>query len=217
MVSKKENFIDELQIKIGNQFYRENENHLNTGHDLVEFFLERHQKSNWKFLNFLPFYFETKQEVEAIFKHELDGEFDLNELSKSDKASLDKHFDAKYSLNLVLKRPQLLHQFIFIFPLITVLGCLLISTYLITVKDYSGWIYLSALSALLISLALILFTQKMRTKFHPKTILEYCKFFYVIHHQNIKKEFKRNQLETFILNELTSSYGSSITLNDSIE
>ena len=215
MFDRKEDFLNGLRFKIGDRS-SEFDIRVNSAKDLVEFYSLRHQKSLWPFLNFLPVYFKLKTHLEGLIGSDVTTDFNLNSLISSDKAELDNFLGKEFGHHLEKKRPKSIELFVFIFPVFAILGALLVSTYLITVKEYSGWTYVSGLAGFLISLGLFRFTTGLKTKYHPETLVEFAKAFYVVHHQQITIEVTQQQIETFVLDELETYFKRPFDLEEEI-
>lgn len=216
MFSKKEDFINEIQFKIGDRFYDTESVDLNSPADFIDLFKKRNDKNTWKGLNFLPIYYSLKSRLNTLGFKDTTSNFDLNSLNKSQKTDLLDFIKKEIGQPLLLKRPSIINLFVYLFPLFGILGSMLISTYLITVKDYSGWIYVSGLIGFGLSYFFFESTKTLRTVFSPSTILDYSKSFYVVNHKQLKNDYELKMLESFILEELELLYGKSFQLNDKL-
>ena len=80
----------------------------------------------------------------------INSENDLNKLlnTKQQKEILKDHGVQPIESS----RPKFINQIVFLFPALALLGSFLFSTYLITTKDYSDWVYLSGLMGIILSL-----------------------------------------------------------------
>jgi len=215
MLSKKEVFLNDLQFKIGDRTSN-TDLAFETAEDLSKFFISRHEKANWPFLNFLPVYFRIKQQLETIIGKPVGSDFDLNLLTSLEKVELNQFLSQEFKHPLALQRPKFIHTIIFIFPLFAVLGSLLVSTYLITALDYSGWTYLSALIGFILSFLLIQGSKGLKNRFSPSTLLEYCKSLFVIHNQTINTSPTSDLVERFILDQAEISFNKRFKASDKL-
>jgi len=210
-MKRKEDFLNQLQYKIGDRWEDMKSESIQNVNDLKTYILNRNAHSPWAFLDFLPFYFDLKDQVSTMVGSPVNGDFDLNQLNMSQRKKLEEFISKRYATPLTLSRPKMLHQFVYLFPLVTVLGSLLLATYLITALDYSGLWYLTAALGLILSIALFEGTKKFKQNFKPATILEYAKAFLVVNHQQYTSHFEEIQLENFITEELSSYYNKPFT------
>ncbi|MFD1552743.1 hypothetical protein DNU06_08745 [Putridiphycobacter roseus] len=210
-MKQKEDFLNQLQFKIGDRWENLKPETINNVQDLKTYIIDRNARASWPFLHFLPFYFALRKQVSKMINQPVSGNYNLNQLSKSQRQALNNFISEEYAKPLTMSRPKTLHQIVFLFPLVTVLGSLLISTYLITGLDYSGLWYFSALIGLILSLLLFEKSKKFKNQFKPARILDYAKSFLVVNHQQYPTGYEESQLETFLLEELTEFYQKEFT------
>jgi len=216
MYSRKEDFLSQLQYKIGDRWEDIDSEHTESAKSLINFLQSRHNQSKWPFLNFLPFYTNLKSSIEKEIGKNITSSFNLNDLKSEQRKNIISCIDTEEGINLEMKRPKMIHQFIFIFPLIGILGSMLMSTYLITSKDASGFWYLSGLLGLIISLLLFNMTKKLKSNFSPNLLLDYSKSYFVVNIQVLKINYSNKMLEKFILDELELHYNESFNLDSKI-
>ncbi len=216
MFSKKEDFLNNLQYEIGDRFNDIENTELNTANDIVSILTQRNEKAPWKFLHFLPVYFFLKSKVEVLTDQNISTDFNLNTLSTEHKRELRIAVEKEYGQSFEFRRPKLLRNFVFLFPVFGVLGALIVSTYMVTLKDASGWVFLSGLAGIILSLLFFTGTKNFKTKFYPDRLLDFSKSFYVINHAFTPRQNSKQELENFILEALRERFDDSIGLSDSI-
>ena len=204
MFSKKIDFTDDIQYKLGERIEDLKPEDYRTANNLVEFFEIINQKSKWKYLHFLNTYYLIKQKIEDITKHKVNSNSNLNNiLNHTQKDELETLLLQNNIKPIERKRPDSIHNLIFLLLPVLVLAPMLISTYLITAKGYTGWIYLSGLVGLIISVIFIKLTKGLKKQMSPKSLLEYAKSTYVVRHKTlINKAHTKAQLTQFICDEL---------------
>jgi len=198
MYSKKEDFLNQLQFELGHRWPELEIESVDTIQDILAFILMKAQGSKWPFLRFLPFYFSLKKWLESKTGQNITSQFDLNSLNKTDKAELTQYITAEYVAPIEFRRPSTLKKVIFLTPLVLVLVPLLLTTYLVTAQNYSGWLYTSALAGLILTFGLFKATNGMKRKFDPPTLLEYSKSFYVIHNQKMTTEASNTEVVDYL-------------------
>ncbi|MFK8046123.1 MAG: hypothetical protein AB8B72_11555 [Crocinitomicaceae bacterium] len=216
MYSKKEDFLNQLQFELGHRWPELEVNSVETIEDIAGFVLKKNKSSNWPFLRFLPFYFSLKNWLALKTGKNISSEFDLNSLSKPDKIKLAEYTENKFGKPIEFRRPSTLKKIIFLVPLILVFVPLLVSTYLITSKDYSGWLYISALAGLLLTLALFKVTEGLKNNFDPSSLLDYAKSFYVIHNQKMTEEATKTEVINYLCASAEQFYKQPFEPNSQI-
>ncbi|MFK8036941.1 MAG: hypothetical protein AB8B74_01525 [Crocinitomicaceae bacterium] len=205
MLSKKENFLDQLQFELGDRWPQLDYNSISTVDELADFIEGRQATNPWPFLKFLTFYTKANQLIEKKKQVDISSNFDLNKLTKSEKVEFIQ-LVKEFGQPLLFRRSKKLSIFVFTFPVLTILTPLLISTYLVAALNYSGWLYLSSLAGLLLSIGLFRLTESLKNKFSPSSILEYSKSLYVINNQKWTQEPSREMLIYFICQSAKAIY-----------
>ena len=82
------------------------------------FFIDKNERATWKFLNFLPLYFNLKSFIEKHYGQNIDSNFNLNNLSISQKNNLNTYLLFNYGNKVEMKRPRFVHVLLFTFPLL---------------------------------------------------------------------------------------------------
>jgi len=218
MFSKKENFTNNIQYKIGLRIDDLKPSDFNSVDDLCDMFQAKNNESIWKPLHFLNVFYLFINTIENITNQTIQANTNLNAcLNKSQQKEFINALKKNDIKPIEFSRPKTIKQIVFLFPSIAIIGSLLISTYLITAKDYSGWVYLSGLIGLILSAVLFKITAHLKTKFSPETVLEYAKSTYVIRHKTlVKNEHTPKQLKDFVLSELCLTYKKEFSSSDSI-
>lgn len=216
MSSKKEDFIFQLQFNIGDRWPDIDLDTIHTISDLAVFIEHRNKVNKWHFLRFLPMYLQVKSWLSKLMSKDISKDFDLNSLSKTHKAELQQYVEENFGKPLTYRRPTTLHALVFTGPVAFILFPLLISTYLVAAKNFSGWIYLSALVGVLVTLLLFKITEPLKTKYSPNTVLQYCKSFYVVNNQKISEDPSREMLVTYLCEEAEAFYGNKYTEHSEI-
>ena len=218
MFSKKEDFTNSIQSKIGLRIEDLSSKDYNSIQDLAQLFEAKNKDSNWKPLHFLNTLSLMKKSLESITEQSIDSQTNLNTtLNKSQKQEFLNALQSNNIKPIELSRPKTIHQFVFIFPALSIMGSMLLSTYLITAKDYSGWVYLSGLVSIILSLGLFKLTAGLKVYFKPDTLFEYAKSTYVVRHkQLIKNEITTSLITDFLLEELQHFYKKDFSKTDSI-
>lgn len=218
MFSKKEEFTNSIQFKIGERIEDLKPSDYGTIEELGDLFQQKNDEFNWKTLHFLSLYYPIKEKIEAITTKEIHSETDLNSLlNGKEKEELIEFLKSQKIDPIEMSRPKIVNQIVFLFPVLGILGSMLISTYLITAKDYSGWIYLSGLIGIILSLGLFKITEKLKVQFKPNTLLGYVKSTYVVRYKTIsRKPHTRQQLIQFLLDELEMIYDKRFDATETI-
>jgi len=218
MFSKKEDFTNNIQYKIGLRIDDLKPSDFKSIDDLSKMFQAKNNESTWKPLHFLNVYYFFKTIIENITKQNIYSNTNLNDcLNKSQQKEFIDLLEKNNIKPIEFSRPQTINKIVFLFPIITIMGSLLLSTYLITAKDFSGWIYLSGLIGLILSAVLFKITAHLKTKFNPETLLNYAKSTYVVRHKSlVKNKYTSQQLSDFMLNELCLEYKKEFSSSDSI-
>lgn len=208
MYSKKEIFLDQLQFELGDRWPELDYSSISTINELTDFVLDRQVVSHWPFLSFLTFYTHAATFIEQEKKIAVSSNYDLNNLSKSEKIKFIQFIEASFGKPLVFRRPKKLVKFIFIFPILVILLPMLISTYLITTLNYSGLLYLSGLIGLLLTVGLFKITEPFKNRFSPSSLLEYSKSLFVINNLKQVEAPSREVLIGFLCQSAKSSFQS---------
>lgn len=218
MFSKKEDFTNIIQFKIGERIDDLQSKDYDCIDDLANLFQKKNDEFNWKPLHFLNTYYFIKAQVEKLTSKSISSETDLNDiLDGKQKKELLVILKNNNILPIEMARPKFINQIVFLFPVAAIMGSMLISTYLITAKDYSGWVYLSGLIGILLSIGLFKITSKAKKQFKPSSLLEYVKSTYVIRHKTLSKASNtKEQLIMFLLDELELVYKKKFSSTESI-
>lgn len=198
MVSSKEDFLDQLQFKIGHRWPELNPHAITTITDLTAFIEEKNKLSAWKFLRFLPVYEGLKSFLKADCGVDATINYNLNNLPKADKKKFVQFLEENFGKPLVFKRPEIIQNVVFLLPIALILFPLLISTYLVAGKDVSGWVYLSGLFGLGLTFAAFQLTAPLKSIFSPAELLSYSKSFYVVNNQNLTSNPSSEMLTSFL-------------------
>jgi hypothetical protein len=210
MSTKKEDFIFQLQFDLGDRWPDLEVSSVQTIDALADFILKRNVSSKWHFTRFLPIYQALTNWLKTHTNHTISANFDLNSLSKVEKKDLLTYIQQSLGTPLTFRRPPALHTLVFVAPVVLILLPMLISTYLVTGLDMSGWVYLSGLLGLGVSLALFALTTPQKALFHPATLLQYSKSFYVINNQQITKDATKAQIIDYLSEAGSDFYKKSI-------
>ena len=216
MNTKKEIFLNQLQFELGDRWPELNSDDLKTIKQLSDFIRERAKINPWHFLRFIPYFLKAQDRLSGLRGESVNLHFDLNTLSKNDKSTFLSFTNDEFGAPLTLRRTKPLKTAVFIFPLVIVLLPMLISTYLITVKSFSGWFYLSGLVGLVLSIGLFSITNRLKNRFEPHSLLEYAKSFYVIHNQTLLEDPSEDQLINFICQAAKNYFGTDFTADSVI-
>ena len=218
MFSKKEEFTNIIQYKIGERIDDLKSTDYDSIDDLANLFERKNDAFNWKTLHFLNIYYVLKENIETLTSQSINSETDLNALlNKKQKKEVIELLKRKDIKPIELSRPSLINKVVFLFPIISILGAMLMSTYLITAKDYSGWIYLSGLLGIVLSLGLFKITSNLKTQFSPNTLLDFAKSTYVIRYKKLSQTPNtKEQLLNFLLEELELVYHKKYSSTESI-
>ncbi len=216
MYSKKEDFLNQLQFELGHRWPNLDLNSVDTIDSIADLITKKHNSSKWPFLRFLPFYFGLKSWIENKTGNKVRSNFDLNNLSKSDKVEITSFIESNFEKPITFRRPNIIKTIVFLAPLLLVFAPLLISTYLVTAKDFSGWLYISALIGLLLSLALFKITAGIKNSFSPPTLLDYSKAFFVVNNQRIIEDATREDLVNYLCASAEDFYKEPFTSNSQI-
>jgi hypothetical protein len=218
MFSKKDDFTNDIQYKLGERIDGLDSTSYSTINDLCEIFEQQNNTQPWNGLSFLNYYFQLKKIVETKLSESVDSTFDLNsKLTKQQKEELLIELNKLEIKPIELSRSPKINLFISLFTLASILGTMLISTLLITVKGYSGWTYLSGLIGLVLSVLLFKLTAKSKHNFLSGNILQYAKSTYVIRHKTLSKTtHQREDLIAFINEELNIVFGKTFKVDELI-
>ena len=218
MFSKKEDFTNTIQYKIGIRFDDLHADSYKNVNELAQLFINKDKSAKWKSLNFLTLYYKAKVFLEDITNKKINSETNLNEiLDKTSKHQFIDFLIDNKTKPIELFRPQGLNNGLAWFPLFGILGPMLVSTYLVTKLDMTGWWYLSGLVGLGIWILLIVSTKGSRTKFNPDTFLDYIKSTYVIRYKILSSnDFNEDLVKQFIKDELKAVYQVDFTDNQDI-
>ncbi|MGV6862154.1 MAG: hypothetical protein ACWA41_10300 [Putridiphycobacter sp.] len=218
MFSKKEEFTNSIQFRIGIRHDDLTTNSYTTINDLCDFFIQKNNESNWKTLPFLNLFFETEQYLKEELNQDVNFDFNLNDkLDGNQKKAFLDFIESKNIKPIEQSRTNGLNNIIAWFPVFGILGPMLISTYLVTAKDITGWIYLSGLAGLMIWLALIKTTQLSRKRFNPEHLLDYIKSTYTIRYKTLSQnEVNPELVKQFISKELSAIYGKTFDYSEEI-
>jgi len=218
MFSKKEDFTNTIQYKLGIRFDDLTSKSYQNINELADFFIEKNKTSKWKTLNFLQTYYHHKSFLEEETNQTLNSNTNLNQiLNKHQKTNYFEFLKQHKISPIELSRPNYINTLIIWFPIIGVLGVMLISTYLITKKDWSGWTYLSGLVGIIIWLLIIHLSKPLKTKFNPELFLDYIKSTYVIRYKELsKKELSPQLVKQFIQDELLQLYNKTFSFEENI-
>lgn len=210
MYSKKEDFTNTIQFLIGERIEDlEASSYVNV-EELATLFQERSDKLAWKSLHFLPIYNLLKSKVESLTgQTEIKSTLDLNKaLNKSQTTELVAYLNENSIKVPEFERPSPLESVVYIFPVPAILGTMLVCTYYITKHDYSGWIYLSGIVGVVLSVLFIKLTAPFKTNFKEDSLVEYAKLIYTLKHKDyVGSPNTRGQLIDFLTNELEVAYG----------
>lgn len=208
MFSKKEDFTNTIQFEIGIRFDDLNAFSYKTINDLAELFINKDKKAKWKSLNFLNLYYQAKQFLEEKTNKTINSDTNLNDvLNKTSKQEFISLLNENQIKPIEFFRPNGLDNILGWFPLFGILGPMLISTYLVTKLDMTGWWYLSGLVGVGIWLLLIVLTKGLKKRFNPSTFLDYIKSTYVIRYKTLSKvKLNEDLVKQFIKDELYKTY-----------
>lgn len=216
MQSQKEDFLNQLQFEIGHRWPNLDIDSISTISDLVNYISERHQHSKWPFLRFIPIYSAIKQFISNHTNSPVSADFDLNSLDKEGKRELNKMLENNHGTPLTFRRPSVIQNIVFLLPILLILLPLLISTYLITARDMTGWLYLSGLIGLLVTIGAFKITKPLKNQFSPKTVLEYSKAFYVVNNQLISENPSEEAITEFLCDAAERFYKMPFKLSSEI-
>jgi hypothetical protein len=213
MFSKKEDFTNTIQYKIGIRFDDLYENSYNTVNELAQLFINKDKSAKWKSLNYLNLYYKAKHFIEENTNKTINTDTNLNNVlnKKTKKLFIDFLYENKIK-PIELFRPNGINNILAWFPVFGILGPMLISTYLVTKLDMTGWWYLSGLVGVGIWLFLIVLTKSTRNKFNPDTLLDYIKSTYVIRYKTLSKvDLNEDLVRQFIKDELKTIYQANFS------
>ena len=218
MYSKKDDFTNTIQFIIGVRQESLESKSYQTINDLAEIIQHRNDEQKWKPLHFLNTYYLIKNKVEDLISSPIKSSSNLNEiLSKSQRFELMSYLKENNIKPTELTRPKTINQIVFMLPPALIMGALLISTYLITAKDFTGWIYLSGLVAIVISVGLMMLTTKLKTKFIEDNLVEYAKLTYTTRHKSLVDiKNTKAQLIQFLTDEVENEFGKKLSPTDII-
>jgi len=218
MFSKKIDFTDSIQYKLGERFDDLKESDYKTANDLVKLFDAKNKESKWKNLHFLNLYYFMKDGLESITGSKLHSYSNLNDILNADqKIEFEILIKSKGIEPISKSRPSGIRSILFLLPAILILAPLLLSTYFITAKDFSGWLYLSALFGAIITFGFIFITKGLKKQFSPNTLLDYAKSTFVVRYKTLSQhKHSTQQLENFILDELNIEFDKSFEINSII-
>jgi hypothetical protein len=219
MFTKKEEFTNTIQFKVGLRFDDLSAASYQNINELTEIFMKKDLLNKWKTLPFFNFYYDAKQYLENLLNTPIDSEFNIEKrLNSEQKQNFITYITNKNIKPIVFFRPQGLVKLITFFPVIGILVPMLISTYLITAKDFSGWTYLSGLFGLIIWLLLISLTKGLKTHIYPEHFLDYLKSTYVIRYRTLSQEITDVEMvKKFIQEELAKIYGKEFGYDELID
>ena len=216
MNSKKEDFLNQLEFELGHRWSDSDMQSLTTLAELEKCIFKKSDKSKWHFLRFLPIYSQSKKWIEKQIGESVSTQFDLNTLKTSQKAELIRFLTEKFGKPLAMRRPVFIQKVIYTLPILLIIVPLLISTYLITAKDVTGWIYMSGIIGLLLTIGAFKITESTKKQFSPNTLLEYSKAFYVVNNQSISKNASREDLLDFLCAAAERFYKQPFTSSSEI-
>jgi hypothetical protein len=218
MFSKKEDFTNTIQYKIGIRFDDLHENSYNTVDELAQLFINKDKSAKWKSLNFLNLYYQAKHFIEDKTNKTINTNTNLNDVL--DRTTKQQFIDFLIENNIKpieFFRPNGINNILAWFPVFGILGPMLISTYLVTKLDMSGWWYLSGLVGIGIWLFLIVSTRGTRKKFNPNSLLDYIKSTYVIRYKTLSQvDLNKDLVRQFIKDELKTIYKIDFSDNQKI-
>lgn len=208
MFSKKEEFTNNIQYSVGQRIEDLTSKSYSTLNELADLFIQENKNSKWKSLNFLHSYYAIKEIAEKMSGKAVNADTDLNDLF--DIKQKKEFVEALKAINIspiAFSRPPVLNKIVYLYPVVSILGTMLFSTYLIVGKDMTGWVYLSGLFGLISSWALFKVTAPTTWHFRPATLLEYAKSTYVVRYQSLsQKEFTKSQLTDFLIDGAKKVY-----------
>jgi hypothetical protein len=210
MYSKKEDFTNTIQFLIGERIESLEANSYSTIEELAKLFQDRNDKLKWKALSFLNIFYLIKSKVERLTSTEnLKSSANINKLlSKSQKMELMAYLKENKIKPPELERPAPFENLIYLFPIPSILGTMLVCTYYITKHDYSGWIYLLGLIGLALSMLLLIGTAPLKNRFKEDNLVDYAKLTYTIKHKvYCQNPNTKEQLIQFLTDELEVAYG----------
>ncbi len=218
MFSKKEDFTNTIQYKIGLRFDDLHAESYQSINDLADIFINKDTKAKWKSLNFLNLYYQAKEFLEKETNQTINSTTNLNELlNKEQKQAFISFLNHNQIKPIEFLRPDGINNMIAWFTIFGILVPMLLSTYLVTKLDITGWVYLSGLVGIVIWLIIINLTKPLKTKFNPPTFLDYIKSTYVIRYKTLNQNSLNPQLvKQFINNELQLIYNKSFNFEEKI-
>ena len=218
MDSKKEEFTNTIQFLIGQRIENLEAKSYNTVKELATLLQTENDKKNWKPLHFLSIFYKIKEKIEQLTSNKVKSTTNINQLlNKTQKEELSKYLIESNIKTTELMRPSTLNTIVFLFPVPAIMGTMLICTYFITKHDYSGWIYLSGLVGIALSLTLFLVTAPLRTHFKEDYLVDYAKLTYTIKQKDYCKIPNTTvQLIQFITDELEVVFGQRFSETESI-
>jgi len=218
MFSKKEDFTNSIQYKIGIRFDDLHAESYKSVDDLAELFINKDKSAKWKSLKFLNFYYQSNDFLEKLTHKKITSDSNLNDvLDKNSKLKFIDFIKQNNIQPIEFSRPNGLNNIIGWFPIFGILGPMLVSTYLVTKLDMSGWWYLSGLVGVLIWLFIIQITKNLKNKFAPENFLDYIKSTYVIRYKTLSKTAVNNDfVKQFIKDELKSFFQTDFDDNQEI-
>lgn len=208
MFSKKEDFTNTIQYKIGIRFDDLNAGSYKSVNDLAQLFINKDKSVKWKSLNYLDLYYKAKDFLEKTTHKKINSETNLNDLlDKTSKQQFVEFLKSNQIKPIEFFRPNTLNNILTWFPIVGILGPMLIATYLVTKHELTGWWYLKGLAGLIIWLLLIFVTKSTRTRFNPATFLDYIKSTYVIRYKTLSNvPLNEGLVKQFIKDELYKTY-----------
>ncbi len=216
MSTKKEDFFSKLQFDLGDRWPELDPNDISTIDQLADFIIKRSKINPWPFLRFLTYFNACQTFLSGLLKQAVSPYFNLNELSVKEKNAFISFTKAEFGEPLAFRRPKTMRTVVFVFPILAILLPMIVSTYLITAKSYSGWLYLSGLIGLIISIGAFELTKRFKKRIEPDALLEYSKSFYVIHNQKLTEEPSRDQLLDLICQIAKSYYKIDFSADSTI-
>ncbi len=218
MFSKKEDFTNTIQYKIGLRFDDLHAESYNSINDLADIFINKDAKAKWKSLNFLNLYYQAKAFLEKETNQTINSNTNLNDLlSKNQKQAFISFLNQNQIKPIEFLRPDGMNNLLAWFPVFGILAPMLVSTYLVTKLDITGWVYLSGLVGVGIWLILINLTKPLKTKFNPPTFLDYIKSTYVIRYKTLSQtDINPELVKQFINDELQLVYNKSFLFEENI-